>query len=232
MDSPKIYRSLIERARTRVLDGYAERHHVIPRCMGGDNSAENIVRLTPEEHYVAHLLLVKIHPGNHSLVRAAMLMSGKCSRFTQRSNKFYGWLRRKHAAWMKNRTVSVASIEKGAAKNRLKTRTEEFKTAVGAFHTGRKRPPETGRKISEAHKKRCRTPEFRARMSGLARGRTHTPESCAKMAKSRTGKRASEDTKAKMRAAKIGRPKSPETRARMSAAQRARRAGPEGGKNA
>ena len=33
------YDRLIARARTRVLEGYRERHHVLPRCMGGSNEA-------------------------------------------------------------------------------------------------------------------------------------------------------------------------------------------------
>lgn len=56
------YLKLIERARNRILDGYKERHRVKPRCLGGDDVQENLVYLTPEEHYVAHQLLVKIYP--------------------------------------------------------------------------------------------------------------------------------------------------------------------------
>jgi len=33
--------------------------------MNGNNRKENIVRLSPEEHYVVHQLLVKMHPGNY-----------------------------------------------------------------------------------------------------------------------------------------------------------------------
>ena len=37
MNYTKIYNDLIERAKTRKLDGYKEVHHIIPRCMGGGN---------------------------------------------------------------------------------------------------------------------------------------------------------------------------------------------------
>lgn len=224
MDYQRHYDLLIGRSKHRVLAAYTERHHIIPRCLGGGDSAANIVCLLPEEHYLAHLLLVKMHPNNHKLVRAAMMMSGKGSRFLHRSNKFYGWLRRKHSEWMKTRVVSSESIEKGAAKNRLKVRTTEFKEAVRAYHKGRKRPVETGRKISDSHKIRCRTPQFRARMSLLNKGRKRSKEFCAKMAVANKGKRHSAETKAKMRDAKLGKLKSPETRQRMSAAQKLRRA--------
>ena len=64
----------MERSFERELDCYVEKHHVIPKCMGGDNKSRNIAILTPEEHYVAHLLLVKIYPTNYQLVYAANMM--------------------------------------------------------------------------------------------------------------------------------------------------------------
>lgn len=90
MNYVKIYHSLIERGRNRVLNCYKERHHIIPRCMGGTDCISNLVDLTPEEHYVAHQLLVKIHPKNYSLAKAAHMMV--CNR---PSNKYYGWIRRR-----------------------------------------------------------------------------------------------------------------------------------------
>lgn len=90
MNYKKIYDSLINKGKNRILEGYYERHHIVPRCIGGNDSEENIVNLTPEEHYLAHQLLVKIYPKNHSLVKAAAMMIPN-----RPSNKMYGWLRRK-----------------------------------------------------------------------------------------------------------------------------------------
>ncbi len=95
MDYQKHYNNLIDRARDRELECYTESHHVIPRCMGGDDSKTNLVNLTAEEHYIAHLLLVKIHPEHHGLVWAAIQMTGHPSG-QRSSNKMYGWLRRKY----------------------------------------------------------------------------------------------------------------------------------------
>jgi len=62
MDYVKIYDALISKARDRIPPlSYSERHHIIPRCMGGDSTSGNIVELSFREHYVAHLLLYKIH---------------------------------------------------------------------------------------------------------------------------------------------------------------------------
>lgn len=58
MDYKKQYNLLIEKAQVRGSPvGYREKHHIIPRCMGGSNEKENLVYLTAKEHYVAHHLL-------------------------------------------------------------------------------------------------------------------------------------------------------------------------------
>ena len=90
MDYNRIYKELIERGLNRTPPDYYETHHIVPRCMGGLDVPGNLVKLTPEEHYLAHQLLVKINPGVHGLVKAAtMMIPGRPS------NQLYGWLRRK-----------------------------------------------------------------------------------------------------------------------------------------
>lgn len=96
MNYSKIYDDLIEKSRNRINTGYTERHHIIARCLGGSNSKSNITRLTPEEHYLAHLLLVKINPGNSKLIFAANMMTGK-SNNSLRNNKSYSWVKSKLA---------------------------------------------------------------------------------------------------------------------------------------
>ena len=99
MNYRRIYQQLIERARTRVIEGYVERHHVIPKCLGGADEPENLVQLTPEEHFFAHVLLVKIHPEDKNLIVAVHKMTrGHKGR---RSRKLYGWLKRKFAVRMR-----------------------------------------------------------------------------------------------------------------------------------
>lgn len=100
MNYQKIYNNIINRAKMRTLEGYRETHHIIPRCLGGNDSPSNLVDLTPEEHYICHLLLVKINPGHIGLVRAAMFLTSS-PEDTCRSNKMYGWLRRKFSDYMK-----------------------------------------------------------------------------------------------------------------------------------
>jgi len=77
MNYKKIYNNLIERARTRHVseNTFYEIHHIIPRCLGGDDSLDNLIKLTLREHFLAHLLLCKIHPTHPGLYRAVFMMS-------------------------------------------------------------------------------------------------------------------------------------------------------------
>lgn len=61
------YNAIISAARSRQLpdDTYIERHHIIPRSIGGNNSTENLVKLTAREHFICHLLLTKMVNDNH-----------------------------------------------------------------------------------------------------------------------------------------------------------------------
>jgi len=59
MNYKRIYDLLIERAKFRNTILVKERHHIIPRCIGGCDDKDNLVDLTPREHYIAHLLLAK-----------------------------------------------------------------------------------------------------------------------------------------------------------------------------
>ena len=64
--------------------------------MNGSNEISNLVDLTPEEHFLAHQLLVKIYPHITDLVCAAHLMcygGNKC----RINNKSYGWIKRRLA---------------------------------------------------------------------------------------------------------------------------------------
>ena len=87
----------MSRAKTRSLNEYTETHHIVPKCMNGRDERSNLVALTPEEHYVAHQLLIKIYPTNHKLIYAATMMcvASKSHCGKRINNKLYGWIRRK-----------------------------------------------------------------------------------------------------------------------------------------
>ena len=85
MDYQKIYNDLCfsrqklrgSSKRLRKNEGdftYYERHHIIPRSMGGSNEPENMVLLTHREHIIAHRLLHVIYPEDSGMALALTLM--------------------------------------------------------------------------------------------------------------------------------------------------------------
>lgn len=62
MDYQKIYWKIIYRAQTRdnnlLLE--VEKHHIIPRSEGGSSKKTNLVELTIKEHFIVHMLLIKM----------------------------------------------------------------------------------------------------------------------------------------------------------------------------
>jgi len=111
MNYQKHYDTLIERARNRHLEGYSETHHILPRCLGGNNEDANLVKLTAEEHYVAHLLLCKMYPTNGRLAFAANMMSNSNSNL-KRNNKSYTWVRKKMADHMRHNNPNAGGISR------------------------------------------------------------------------------------------------------------------------
>lgn len=77
MDYQKIYDNLIRKRLENPPTEKFERHHIVPRSLGGSDDKDNIVKLTLREHYIAHLLLCKIHRGTrnyYSMLRAFNMM--------------------------------------------------------------------------------------------------------------------------------------------------------------
>ena len=107
MDYKKIYDALVEKAKVRGLDkrqheGYFEIHHINPRCLGGGDEDSNLVMLTGREHYIAHMLLWKIHKGNRSLMHAAWMMS-HLRNGDKVGSKLYHVLKEEHSEWLSER---------------------------------------------------------------------------------------------------------------------------------
>jgi hypothetical protein len=111
MNYQKIHNLIVDRARTRVISGYYEEHHVVPKCLGGTDSADNLVALTAREHFLIHKLLTKLYPDNDKIVFAAWMMFAVNKQTQKRRARDYGRLKEKHAAAMsrlhKGKTISV-----------------------------------------------------------------------------------------------------------------------------
>lgn len=74
MDYQKIYYQIcqnsIKENRKKASGVYYEKHHIVPKCLGGDNTKQNLVLLTAKEHYICHLILYYLHPNNRGLALA------------------------------------------------------------------------------------------------------------------------------------------------------------------
>lgn len=54
------YNRFIQSKIGRDLKGvFTHKHHITPRCIGGADVEENLISLTPREHYIAHRMLAQ-----------------------------------------------------------------------------------------------------------------------------------------------------------------------------
>ena len=135
----KWYNSIIDNAIGRpIQDGvYYERHHVLPKSMGGSNDKTNLVPLTAKEHFICHMLLPKMTTGDAriSMLFAAFTMATLTANGNQRykvNSNTYEILRKFAAeATRKTHTGKVESAETRAKKSKaLKGRPSPTKGMV------------------------------------------------------------------------------------------------------
>lgn len=69
MNYQKIYNDLIQYAKGQKLSigQYVEVHHIIPKSLDGTDDNANLITLTARQHYIAHMLLVKIAEEHNNL---------------------------------------------------------------------------------------------------------------------------------------------------------------------
>lgn len=177
MNYSRHYSLLINRAVGRTLEGYTEKHHILPRCMGGSDEPENLVRLTAREHFVAHQLLVKMYPEERNLIFAAHAMT--CDPLGGRvGNRKYGWLRERHASRISELRVDYFNNSPGARvaySTRQKQRLNndpEYKARMLAG-SGQ---PEVRKRAGESLRRTLATPEGKAKMKAAAIERGSRPE--------------------------------------------------------
>lgn len=127
--------------------GYTEKHHIIPTCLGGSNTKDNVVYLPAADHFKCHQLLIAMTTGTaHGKMWSAIWrMMNKQSKNQQRDYVFtaddYNLARQNHAithsARMSgsnnpffNKKHSVRSLEKMSAKRKGKS----YEEIYGAAH--------------------------------------------------------------------------------------------------
>ena len=69
-----LYLRLIESGKNMTpeeLSGYNEKHHILPKCLGGKDDESNLVLLPCRYHVLAHLILLEIYPDHQGIAYAA-----------------------------------------------------------------------------------------------------------------------------------------------------------------
>jgi hypothetical protein len=184
----KVYYSLIERAKTRILSqsSYKEKHHIIPQSFfkhksktgwvdGDCNSAENLVYLTAREHFICHLLLVRMTVGDAHL---KMTYALKRFVYTKKHKQFinsrlYEYIRQTNSNAMKGRPCSSETREKIRQGNLTRPPTSN----------------ETRQKLSEsARRRKGFTPEGRQKVVDAMKNRTVSEETRRKLREHNLGK--------------------------------------------
>jgi hypothetical protein len=226
MNYQKTYSSLIAKAQARTaLIGYKERHHILPRSMGGTDDASNLVNLTAREHFIAHYLLAKIHGGNQWAAIIRFKHGNKKSYF---NSKLYEIGRINHS-------IQVSKVHKGVKRsketcvnisNSLKGKPQPLTSlrmkgnAYGKANKGKSHSDETLIKISLAVIEGQKSPEVRKRMQEKQLGKKHSEQTKAKRNAKLKGQKRSLETCLKMGLAKKGIKHSEQARLNNSRAQK------------
>jgi len=167
------YNSLMNKAKYRILNCYTEKHHIIPKSMGGSNDKTNLVKLTAREHYIAHLLLTKFTQGD---CRKKMIRAFVCLRNWKNKNRkgdyhfnsrLYNKLRNEYAEIAReNSTNKEFSLERRKNISKALTGKKLSPEHIEAIRKAKKNiSQETKDKISKANKGRIVSLEVRRKLS-------------------------------------------------------------------
>lgn len=121
MDYQRIYNGIIKNAqklnRKKSKGVLFEKHHIVPKSLGGSNDESNLVLLTPKEHYMCHRLLVEIHRGTsqeHKMYYAMWCMInglGNQKRYATSSRVYENFRNKIHSIQSKERFDNRKQIE-------------------------------------------------------------------------------------------------------------------------
>ena len=150
-------------------DEYFERHHIIPRSLGGSNESDNIVKLTAREHFIAHLLLTKMFNdaiSREKMIYAFHMMFGTDNESRPRHMPSSVWYEYR----MKNLAVCMSMRMKGRTPwNKGISRTKEERAKMSATKKANIESKMRAGQDVTRNKGISRTKEERAKMSASRR---------------------------------------------------------------
>lgn len=208
MNYQKVYDQLVDKCVSRglnkkVLEGYFEKHHIIPKCLGGTNSSDNYVLFTAREHVIAHKLLWKANPENYSLMWAY-------ARTVNAHKELLTWsdvekAKIAKAKFMTERLISQETKDKISATLTGHKRSQESIEKGRAKQIGQTRTDETKKNISDKRKELIASgwtvpEEARKKIGDFFRGRKRSPEAIEKSRQAQIGKVLSDEQKAQISA--------------------------------
>ena len=79
--------------------GYTEKHHILPRSMGGNDTQDNLILLTARQHFICHWLLWKAYR-NQPMAHSFWLMQHR-NRYYKVNSKTYSELKEFQSTRMK-----------------------------------------------------------------------------------------------------------------------------------
>ena len=207
------YQNITDRARFRTLEGYTERHHVIPKSVGGNDDPGNLVNLTAREHFICHWLLTKIYTGKEKYQMLSAL------RGMRRENTKQQRYNTKITARVYNNLKEEWSIKHGKLmmtdKNKMRgnTHTAKVKEIIRQKNTGKKLTLEQVENLRKAKVGKKREPFSQEWLDNMSKA--HTGERNGMYNKKHT-----DEAKEKQREKAIGRKQSAETIQRKADAVR------------
>lgn len=199
------YRALIRGALATPPTNNArtEIHHIRPKCMGGTDTARNLIRLTPRQHILAHDLLARAYGHRWPALWVAANLMHRMSR--------------KIGIRIPSRIALVA--REGAVLHMAEVgRSPENLARLVQHNQSEKQRA----RVSGAQAGKTVSGETRAKLSSALRGRTISSEGRANMAEALKGRPVSAETRAKIAASLQGRKRPPEVVEKISAALRGR----------
>ena len=181
MNYKKIEQQIIENRKRNPLpaDHYSEKHHIIPRSMGGTDDLDNLVDLTAREHFLVHYCLWKACPEGpeKSKLAHAFRMMGVISGDQQRymNSKLYAAARESMSKRMselqsgsKNSQYNTMWITNGPESKKIKVGEpipEGWRK--GRYSNGSTYDPEVPYKHERFNCIQCGTEFFRKKNKGI-----------------------------------------------------------------
>lgn len=209
MNYLRIYNELTSQ-KDRSLDCYTEKHHIIPKCLGGSNDKCNIVRLTAREHFIAHWILTKIYPKNRKLKYAFSMMTCLKSHISSRQferarlESHISHSGKNHNQFGKTRSAETKAKIRKSLLNLPSSEKEKIAKSVSKANKGRKMSDNTKQKLSAFNIGKTLSEEHKYKISVSSKLRGMSQSTMEKCHAANRGRKASEETKTKMSKSRLG----------------------------